>query len=246
MGQQGFFENAIHFGGMAYQMPDVPIASPDNAAETRPDLLSQQIADHLRTLIATDEMVAGQRLRERALAAQLQVSRTPLREALKILAGDGLVTLLPNRGAIVTAPTPQEIQEKLDVLALIEGHAGRLAAAHASEAELAEIRALHHDMMAAYERRDRRGYFGLNQRIHAGIVAASANRTLAEMHARLNRQLIRYRFQGSVDADTWAAAVAEHGHVVELLAARRGAELDAAMRQHVSSTWQRIRPEIGG
>src|SRR4051794_40898806 len=79
-------------------------------------VLSKQIAEQLRTLITTDELPAGTRLRERALAEKLQVSRTPLRDALRLLEADGLVTLLPNRGAVVTELTPEKIEEKLDVI----------------------------------------------------------------------------------------------------------------------------------
>ncbi|RCO07823.1 GntR family transcriptional regulator, partial [Bacilli bacterium] len=123
------------------------------------ELLSEQLAERLRTLIVTDELRPGTPLRERTLAEQLQVSRTPLRDALKILASDGLVRLLPNRGAVVAELTPEQIEEKLDVLGVIEEFAAIRACKLATDAEIGEIRALHHEMLAAYERRDRMAYF---------------------------------------------------------------------------------------
>ncbi len=207
-----------------------------------PSLLPQSIAAKLRTLIATDALPAGEKLRERHLAERLNVSRTPLREALKILAGDGLVALLPNRGAVVVDFTPDEIRNKLDVLGLVEGHAGRLVCKTASDAVIAELRALHHEMLAAYERRDRGAYFQRNQAIHAGIVAGTGNATLAEVHGLLNRQLFRYRYQGSVNSQTWDAAIHEHETIMQFLTARDGEALGAFLQQHVHSTWEKINP----
>jgi DNA-binding GntR family transcriptional regulator len=206
------------------------------------ELLSQQIAQRLRTLIATDELKPGERLRERTLAERLQVSRTPLREALKELAGDGLVVVLPKRGAVVTDLGAQQISEKLDVLGVIEAFGGEQACRLATANELAEIRALHHEMHAAYERRDRLVYFNLNQAIHKSIIAAARNETLHQMHERLNRQLYRYRFQGSVTSETWHTAIDEHEVIIKLLSERRGKELGEFLRRHVHSTWEQLAP----
>jgi DNA-binding GntR family transcriptional regulator len=209
------------------------------------ELLSMQIAQRLRTLIATDELKPGERLRERTLAERLDVSRTPLREALKELAGDGLVVVLPKRGAVVAKLSPAQIAEKLDVLGVIEAFGGETACRIASDAEIAEIRALHHEMHAAYERRDRMNYFRLNQAIHTSIIAAAKNATLRQVHERLNRQLYRYRFQGSVTSETWHTAIDEHEAIVRLLSAREGAKLGEFFRRHVHSTWEQLAPSEG-
>lgn len=211
-------------------------ASAESADPTQ-ELLSQQIAEQLRTMIATDELPAGARLRERELAEKLQVSRTPLREALKLLAADGLVTLLPNRGGVVTEMTPEVIQEKLQILGLMEEYAAVCACKIATDEQIGEIRALHHEMLAAYARRNRANYFRLNQRIHVGIVAAAGNHTLAQIHAQLNRQLYRYRYQGSVTSEIWHASIAEHEIIIDLLVARKGQELGEYLRRHVHHTW---------
>jgi DNA-binding GntR family transcriptional regulator len=205
-------------------------------------LLSHQIAQRLRTLIATDELKPGERLRERTLAERLQVSRTPLREALKELAGDGLVVVLPKRGAVVADLSAQQIGEKLDVLGVIEAFGGQQACRYATDEELAEIRALHHEMHAAYERRDRMTYFNLNQAIHTSIIAAAKNATLQQMHEQLNRQLYRYRFQGSVTSEVWHTAIDEHEVIIKLLSARNGKELGEFLQRHVHSTWEQISP----
>jgi DNA-binding GntR family transcriptional regulator len=218
-----------------------PIEKDDIAIDEGAELLSRQIAEQLRTMIATDELPAGAPLRERALAEKLQVSRTPLREALKLLAADGLVTLLPNRGGVVvTAFSPDEIAEKLNVLGLLEEYAATQACELAADHEIGEIVALHHEMLAAYARRDRAHYFRLNQKIHAGIVAAARNKTLVQVHAQLNRQLYRYRFQGSVNSEIWHTAIDEHQVIIDLLKARDGVKLGAYVRRHVHSTWEQL------
>jgi DNA-binding GntR family transcriptional regulator len=206
-------------------------------------LLSAQIAQQLRTLIATDELRPGERLRERALSERLAVSRTPLREALKELAADGLVVVLPKRGAVVSEFSAAQISEKLDVLGVIEAFGGEQACRSASDVEIAEIRALHHEMHAAYERRDRMNYFRLNQAIHTSIIAAAKNTTLQQVHERLNRQLYRYRFQGSVTSETWHTAIDEHEVIVKLLSARDGKALGEFLQRHVHSTWEQLTPD---
>lgn len=215
---------------------------PANSDQTS-HLLSHRIANQLRERIVTDEMPGGTRIRERTLSAELRVSRTPLREALKILAADGLVTLLPNRGAVVAQPSAQEIEERLELLAELEGFAGRKSAVTATDEDVCEIRALHHEMLAAFERRDRRAYFHLNQQIHRSIVAAARNRALTAAHEQLNHQLYSYRFRSSANPVHWQTAIKEHGQIVDALTARDGLALAAIITAHISSTWRQISHE---
>lgn len=213
--------------------------------ELEPDeaLLSLQIAQQLRTMIATDTLPPGTRLRERALAERLAVSRTPLREALKALAADGLIVVLPKRGAVVGTLNATDVAQKLEVLGVIEQFAGEQACQRATDADIAEIRATHHEMCAAYERRDRLRYFQLNQAIHRRLVLAAGNPSLDEIHERLNRQLFRYRYQGSVTSETWHTAIDEHEAIIALLTARDGERLGLFLRRHVQSTWSQIAPD---
>jgi DNA-binding GntR family transcriptional regulator len=209
-------------------------------SDAPPDLLSRRIAGILRDRIVTEEFAAGQRVTERALAAEMNVSRTPLREALKILAADGLVVLLPNRGAVVAKPSAAEIEERLDLLGVLEAFAGERAARMATDGQIAEIRALHHEMQAAFERRDRRAYFHLNQAIHLAIVAAAGNRALLATYTQINHQLYSYRFRSSADLAHWQVAMTEHAEIIEALTARDAAGLTALLRRHLGSTWSQL------
>ena len=161
-------------------MPDVSDEPRKAATSDTLPTLPDKVAGLLRDMIVQDVLVPGQRIRERSLAEQLEVSRTPLREAMKVLATEGLVELSPNRGALVASPSPQQVQDMLQVLGVLEGLAGELACARASQDQIDEIQALHYEMLASYARKDRLGYFKLNQKIHQAIVAASGNVSLIE------------------------------------------------------------------
>lgn len=206
-----------------------------------PEPLADLVVERLRSLIVTEELAAGTRLRERQLADRLGVSRTPLRDALKVLAAEGLVRIEPKRGAMVRHPSPAEIEEKLSVLAVLEGFAGECAARSATDAEIAAIGQLHDELTAAFERQDRAAYFRCNQDIHRAIVAAARNETLAGVHAQLNAQLTFYRWKGSADRALWTTAVTEHARLLTLLQNRDAASLAEALRAHVASTWREIR-----
>ncbi|MEJ2170846.1 MAG: GntR family transcriptional regulator [Desulfobacterales bacterium] len=199
--------------------------------------LAQRVAARIRVMIIQDQLIPGEWIREQALADKLKVSRTPLREALKMLELEGLIRLLPNRGAVVTELTVEEVKDKLEVLAALEALAGKLACQKATDAELAEIRALHYEMLAWFSRQNRLEYFKLNQRIHLAIVAASGNHTLIETHARINAQLYRIRYQSNLQNELWGTAVEEHEEMLAALTARNGVALSKCMLNHFGQTF---------
>ena len=207
--------------------------------------LAERVAARLRDLIVQDELKPGERIRERELAESLSVSRTPLREALKGLAAEGLVELSPNRSATVANPQPRAIRDLLEVLGGIEALAGELAATRARDEEIAEIRALHHEMLAAYARKDRLGYFKVNQSIHGAIVSAAANPALEDVHRRINARLYRVRYRSNLRNTRWHTAIEEHESILAALEARDAPRLAATMRAHLGSTWAKV-SEIDG
>ena len=209
---------------------------PDRRQQTR----AETVAGRLRDMIAQNVLQPGDRIRERSIGEALQVSRTPMREALRILAAERLVELLPNRGAVVCDPSPREIRDLLAVLAALEALAGEQAAAAATDGEIAEIRALHFEMLAAFERQDRLAYFKLNQAIHRAIAAAAHNAPLAEIHAQLNARLYRVRYQSNLNNAAWHGAIKEHEQILGALTARDSAALARILRAHLGSTWAKV------
>ncbi len=169
--------------------------------------LSDQIANRLRDMIIQNELAPGDRIREREVCEELQVSRTPLREALHKLASEGLIELVPNRGAVITRPSAEEIADMLQVLGVLEAFAGERVCTYISDEELAEIKALQYEMLAAYARQDRLKYFKLNQKIHLAIVKAARSDTLLSLHSRLNARLYRIRYQSNLKNETWGSTL---------------------------------------
>lgn len=195
--------------------------------------LHQEVATRLRQRIIEGELAPGVKLNERELSERLTVSRTPLREAIKMLAAEGLVELLPNRGAVVAQMSEQDVIDTFEVIAGLEGLSGELAAQRISAAELAEIRALHFEMLATHARRDLPTYYALNARIHGHINAAARNVVLTQTWQTVNARLQALRFRSNLDESRWQEAVREHERMVELLATRDAPALRALMISHL-------------
>jgi len=191
--------------------------------------------DRLRDLIVQGELAPGTRLNERVLTGQLGISRTPLREAIKLLATEGLVELLPNRGAIVAPLDPARLREALAVMGALEALAGELACAHATAEQLGEIRALHFEMLAMHARGDLAGYFKYNQAIHLKLVEASGNEVLATTYRQLNANVRRARYMANLSKERWDAAVREHEEILAALAARDATRLKKLLRDHLAA-----------
>jgi DNA-binding GntR family transcriptional regulator len=196
-------------------------------------LLHADATDRLRDMIVQGDLAPGTKLIERVLCERLGVSRTPLREALKTLASERLVALLPNRGAMVTPLTLATVRESFEVMGALEALAGELACRNATDTQLAEIRALHYEMLAAHARGDLALYFRNNQAIHFAIVGASGNATLAATYRNLNANVRRARYMANTSRERWDKAVGEHEDMLAALAARDGARLQRLLVEHL-------------
>jgi DNA-binding GntR family transcriptional regulator len=197
--------------------------------------LHEEAVDRMRDLIVRGDLAPGSRLNERLLCAQLGISRTPLREAIKLLATEGLVELLPNRGAVVARIDAARLAETLQVMGALEGLAGELACRHASAERIEEIRALHRQMLTKHARGDLAGYFHYNQAIHLSIVKASGNSVLANAYRQLNANVRRARYMANLSKERWDEAVREHEQILEALAGRNVAALKRLLRDHLAN-----------
>ncbi|MGY3451037.1 GntR family transcriptional regulator [Bradyrhizobium sp. USDA 4353] len=197
--------------------------------------LHEEILARLRDYIVEGHVADGGRLSERQLCEMLGVSRTPLREALKVLAAEGLVELLPNRGARVRPLSAADIQELFDLMGGLEGLAGRLACEKISDEEIAKIEQYHHDMYGFYMRQDMQGYFRMNQLIHRAIVDAAANATLHASYESLAGRIRRVRFSANFarKRERWSEAMREHEQILDALRRRAGSELSDILFQHL-------------
>jgi DNA-binding GntR family transcriptional regulator len=195
--------------------------------------LHEQVAQRLRTMLVEGQIAPGVKLNERELAQVLHVSRTPLREAIKMLAAEGLVELLRNRGAIAVALSEADVLHTFEVMAGLEGLNGELAAQRITDAELAEIKAMHFEMLAAYTRADLSNYYRLNAQIHRAINAAAKNPVLTATYNQVNARLQALRFRSNQDGAKWKRAMKEHDRMVEALEARDPAAMRSLLVTHV-------------
>jgi DNA-binding GntR family transcriptional regulator len=195
--------------------------------------LPTAVADRLREMIIEGELAAGTRLNERALCDRLQVSRTPLREAFRLLAADGLVQIQPNRGAKVAALSEKDIRESFEVMGALEALSGELACQRITDQEIAEVRALTFEMQACHARQDLSAYYHVNRAIHDRINAAGHNQLLSQVYTSINLRLQNLRFRSNLNHEKWDKAMREHLDMADALAARDGARLGELMRTHL-------------
>lgn len=209
------------------QSPAESIAS----GERRP--LHEEVAERLRELITEGRLSPGARLNERVLCEQIGVSRTPLREAFKVLAAERLVELSPNRGASVAALSRGDVEQLFELMGALEALSGELAAARRTQGEVDEIRALHFEMLAAHARRDLPAYYALNRRIHRAINRCARNAVLTETYESINSRIQNLRFRSNFNREKWDAAVREHERMLDALGAGDGAALRALLEEHL-------------
>ena len=195
--------------------------------------LHDQVAARLRTMLVEGRIAPGAKLLERELCAELHVSRTPVREAIKLLAAEGLVDLVPNRGAVAVKLTEAAVLNAFEVLALLEGASGELAAERISNDELAGVRALHHEMKSCFARRDLSGYYRLNARIHTAINEAARNPVLSSTYRSINARVQSLRFRTNQNEAKWKRAMKEHELMLDALAAHDAAALQQLLVQHL-------------
>lgn len=194
------------------------------------------LLDGLRALIDQGDLLPGVRVPERELCLRFKVSRTPLRECLKVLAAEGLVDLLPNRGARVATLDDEHLAHLFEVIATLEAEGGRLACLRITDAAFAEIQGMHYSMYAHFLRQDLKAYFSLNQAIHEAIMRAAGNPVLLATHAGLAGRITRARYMSNrIHPDRWRAAMAEHDAILEALGRHDGPTLGALLAQHLQN-----------
>lgn len=218
---------------------DAPGAQP-----IRRPSLHQEVVGRIREMIFEGALVAGERVPEKMVCQRLAISRTPLREALKVLASEGLVELLPNRGARVAKLTAAAVDEIFPVMGALEGVAGELACARITEVEIDEIRALHYQMAIHHKKDELKEYFALNQRIHGKILEAAGNATLGTIYGALTARIRMARYVANLSHERWNEAMAEHEQILDALTRRDGVGLSEVLRRHLKNTCETVKDVI--
>jgi DNA-binding GntR family transcriptional regulator len=205
----------------------------DLIAQPNSQNLHEGTFQKLRSLLVEGVIAPGSKLNERELAESLNVSRTPIREAIKRLAADGLVELIANRGAIAVQLSHADVVHTFDVIAQLEGYSGELAAKNISAATLSELEALQYEMMASYARRDLSNYYKLNLKIHHLINQAANNPVLTQLFSQANARIEALRFRSNQNGVKWEKAVEEHQEMIDALKTHDSERMRKVMIQHV-------------
>jgi DNA-binding GntR family transcriptional regulator len=195
--------------------------------------LHGELVDLLHDMVLSGELRPGDKVNEQALCARFGVSRTPLREALKVLASGGLVILSPNRGATVAQISPQEVDELFPIMGALESLAGELAAVRISDEGIRRLRAMHDEMVAHYQNADQAPYLKLNRAIHEAIFAAAGNAELTQLYHTIMVRTHAVRFTAKKSPERWNEAVEDHVRIIEALEARDGPRLGTLLKDHL-------------
>lgn len=202
--------------------------------------MAADIAARLRVMINEGELTPGARIDEKALCAAFDVSKTPLREALKILVAEGAVTHRQYIGYRVAPIDLDELAETFEMLHGLEAMAGALVQARITDAQTSAIAAKHHRMVACHEAGKRTEYFRLNQEIHQMIVDAAGNGVLSSIYAALMAKVHRARGSANADDLRWAESLKEHEAILRALTERAHAGLPDILRTHSENTAREV------
>lgn len=203
--------------------------------QSRPHLHGTVLAK-LRSMILRCELVPGTRISEKDLCTRFGISRTPLREALKVLASNGLIDLLPNRGAWVPPLREGEVAEVFDVLSIIERRAGELAAARLSDRDLRELAALHGRLVAQAGAGDTEKSLRTDLQIHRKLVDVAGSATLASVHDGLAVRVERARYMVGSSRARVLEALAEHDAILKAAVMRDPARIADELHTHCVKT----------
>lgn len=196
-------------------------------------MLHDEVVGRIRAMLLEGEIPPGDRIPERELCERLNISRTPLREALKVLAAEGLVQLLPNRGSRAARLTDQDMRDLFEVCQGLEALAGELACERITAAQLAEISAAHEAMARHYRNGNLAQYYRCNRFIHEAIVQIAANTVLETLYESVTARIRRARYLTPMTPERWALALREHEAILNMLQRRDGVGLAHILRTHL-------------
>ena len=198
--------------------------------------LYEEVAELLREKIFNHQLAAGAWIDELKIAAEYGISRTPLREALKVLATEGLVTMKVRRGAYVTEVNDKDLSDVFHLMALLEADAARTVAQSATDHQLKELETLHQQLeKSTKDLKDHIRFFTLNEAFHTKLLEVANNRWAAQMVADLRKVMKLNRAESLTKPGRIAESLAEHAVIMATLKKRDAAAAHAAMQAHIGS-----------
>jgi len=197
--------------------------------------LHEEIANNLRELIMSGELHEGDKIKEDELCSSMGISKTPLREALRVLSVEGLIELVPNRGSFVSTPTFEEIREMFDVMSVLEGICARAAAKKMSAKNLAILEKLHGKLEKNFKRKTQREYIRVNNQFHSFVQELAGNRTLNQIVNGLRQKILLYRYQSLNLPGRFAQSIREHRELMVAFRKKDSKKAETLMRRHLKT-----------
>jgi DNA-binding GntR family transcriptional regulator len=197
--------------------------------------LHEQIVDHLRDMIMTGELKEGDRIKEDQLCASMGISKTPLREALRVLSAEKLITLVPNRGSYVCRPTLKEIKEMFDCMSVLEGVCARRAAEKMKDSDLKKLEQFHEELERHFQYRDQKNYIKVNNLYHTFLQRLVENQTCNEIINGLRQKILLYRFKSLNLPGRFEDSIQEHRELLQAFRERDLEKAETLMRAHLKN-----------
>ena len=198
--------------------------------------LHESLLERLRQMIQDGELAPGTRLSEQSLCERFGVSRTPLREALKILAADGYLDWRANRGIHVAEIQAREVVAAFELLGGLERLIGEIVPQRVTADDVQALEVMHADMVRLHAQSDRKAYFRLNQAIHAELARLTRNPVIEDVYGSVQRRVYRARALSNTERLRWDASVQEHERIMAALRARDPARLSVELMSHSKAT----------
>ena len=195
--------------------------------------LHEEIANNLREMIMSGELREGDKIKENELCDMMGISKTPLREALRVLSAEGLIRLIPNRGSYVTTPTFEEIKEMFDVMVALEGVCARTAVEKMSDQDFIKLENLHQKLEKNFERKDQKEYIRQNNLYHAFVQELAGNKTLNQIVNGLRQKILLYRFQSLNLPGRFDQSIEEHRSLLAAFRNRNPKKAESLMKSHL-------------
>ncbi len=206
--------------------------------------LHHELVPFLRDMIIEGELKPGDKIQEPKLCERFGVSRTPLREALKVLAAEGLLQITPNRGAVVAKITDDEIDQLFPIMGTLEALAGELATQRLTKASFKRLNDMHKRMVGHYEASEWAPYIKLNRQIHETIFELADNKALSALYNSLMVRIHAVRYVARKSAARWAEAVDDHNRLMAAFEARDTAAVSAILREHLRHKAEMVREAL--
>ena len=201
--------------------------------------LHAEVTARLRSLIVESFIKPGERVPELEISKDMGVSRTPIREALKVLASEGLVELLPLRGAVVKSFSAKDAADMLEVMGMLESFAAQKAC-QAEQKRIDHVLKKKKKMKVLYTKGKRPVYFELNQKIHDALVDMADNESLTMVHNTLSKRMRSLRYSGNSTPDHWRGALDDHELIAQALGQRDAKKMKKAVEAHFENTIKRV------